>query len=73
MELSLLISDNLALDTITLPLEIYARADLLYLQNKDSLSIQTLDYISYNFPGHSLQDEIYYKKYQFELKVTPLA
>jgi len=64
MDLSLLISDNLALDTITLPLEMYARADLLYLQYKDSLAIQTLDSISFNFPGHSLQDEIYYKKYQ---------
>jgi tetratricopeptide (TPR) repeat protein len=64
MELSLLISDNLALDTITLPLEMYARADLLYLQHKDDLAIQTLDSISLNYPGHSLQDEIYFKKYQ---------
>jgi len=64
MELSLLISDNLALDTITLPLEMYARADLLYLQHKDELAIQTLDSISLNYPGHSLQDEIYFKKYQ---------
>lgn len=64
MELSLLISDNLALDTITLPLEMYATADLLYLQNKDSLAILTLDSISMNYPGHSLQDEIYFKKYE---------
>jgi tetratricopeptide (TPR) repeat protein len=64
MELSLLISDNLALDTITLPLEMYANADLLFLQNKDSLAILTLDSISFNYPGHSLQDEIYFKKYQ---------
>ena len=59
MELSLLISDNLALDTITLPLEMFARADLLYLQHQDLAAIQTLDSISLNFPGHSLQDEIY--------------
>lgn len=64
MELSLLISDNLALDTITLPLEMYANADLLYLQHKDSLAILTLDSISFNYPGHSLQDEIYFKKYE---------
>lgn len=64
MELSLLISDNLALDTITIPLEMYARADLLYLQHKDDESLQTLDSISFNYPGHSLQDEIYFKKYQ---------
>jgi tetratricopeptide (TPR) repeat protein len=64
MDLSLLISDNLALDTITLPLEMFARADLLSLQYKDSLAFQTLDSISMDYPGHSLQDEIYYKKYQ---------
>ncbi len=68
MDLSLLISDNLALDTITLPLEMYARADLLYLQHKDSAAIQTLDSISVNFPGHSLQDEIYFKKYQISFR-----
>jgi tetratricopeptide (TPR) repeat protein len=68
MELSLLISDNLALDTITLPLEMFARADLLYLQHQDNAAIQTLDSISLNFPGHSLQDEIYYKKYQITLR-----
>jgi TolA-binding protein len=64
MDLSLLISDNLALDTISLPLEMYAKADLLFLQYKDSLALQTLDSISTNYPGHSLQDEIYFKKYQ---------
>jgi tetratricopeptide (TPR) repeat protein len=64
MELSLLISDNLALDTISSPLETYARADLLYLQHKDSLAILTLDSISFLYPGHSLQDEIYFKKYE---------
>ncbi len=70
MELSLLISDNLALDTITLPLEMYARADLLYLQHKDLLAIETLDSISLNFPGHSLQDEIFFKKYQIAYRVN---
>ena len=68
MELSLLISDNLALDTISLPLEMYARADLLYLQYKDSLAMQTLDSISFNYPGHSLQDEIYFKKYEMNYR-----
>lgn len=68
MELSLLISDNLALDTITAPLEMYARADLLYLQHQDSAAILTLDSISDLYPGHSLQDEIYYKKYEIAFR-----
>ena len=68
MELSLLISDNLALDTITTPLEMYARADLLYLQHKDEETILTLDSIVELYPGHSLQDEIYLKKYEIAFR-----
>jgi len=68
MELSLLISDNLALDTITEPLEMYARADLLYLQHKDEETILTLDSITELFPGHALQDEIYFKKYEIAFR-----
>jgi len=68
MELSLLINDNLALDTITEPLEIYARADLLALQHRDKEAIVTLDSIVELFPGHSLTDEIYYKKYEIAMQ-----
>jgi tetratricopeptide (TPR) repeat protein len=64
MELSLLILDNLALDTIEIPLLMFARADLLYLQHKDDETLQTLDSITELYPGHSLQDEIYFKKYE---------
>ena len=45
MDLSLLISDNLNLDTTSVPMEIYARADLLYYQNKLEESLNTLDSI----------------------------
>ena len=34
MQLSLLITDNLGLDTSVLPMQIFARAELLYFQNK---------------------------------------
>ena len=68
MELSLLISDNLALDTITTPLEMYARADLLYLQHKNEETTLTLDSIIELYPGHSLQDEIYFKKYEIAFR-----
>jgi TolA-binding protein len=68
MDLSLLISDALAVDTNTAPLLIYARADLLAFQNKDDEAIQTLDSINTLFPNHALADEILYKKAQLELK-----
>lgn len=68
MELSLLISDNLALDTISLPLEMFARADLLYLQHRDTAALSTLDSIATRYPGHSLLDEIIYKRYEIAFR-----
>jgi tetratricopeptide (TPR) repeat protein len=68
MDLSLLISDALAIDTNEAPLMIFARADLLAFQNKDSLAIITLDSINTLFPNHALADDILYKKTNLELK-----
>jgi hypothetical protein len=62
MELSLLIADSYELDTISEPLQIFARGDLLTYQNKDSLAIATYDSILQLFPGHNLQDKILMRK-----------
>jgi len=63
MALSLLISDNIDLsDSNTVPLMMYARADLLSYQNKDNEALVTLDSITSYFPAHSLGDEILFKK-----------
>jgi len=58
IELSLLISDNFNLDTLTEPMEMYARADLLRMQRKFGLARQTLDSLATKHPGHALGDEI---------------
>ncbi len=68
MDLSLLISDALAIDTNVAPLKIFARADLLAFQNKDEQAMITLDSINTLFPNHALADDILYKKAQIELK-----
>ena len=68
MDLSLLISDALAIDTNVVPLMIFAHADLLAFQNKDDLAMITLDSINTLFPNHALADDILYKKAQIELK-----
>ena len=68
MDLSLLINDALAIDSNTVPLLMFARADLLAFQNKDELAIQTLDSIPLLFPNHALADDILYKKAQLEIK-----
>ena len=57
IDLSLLITDNFNLDTLTLPMEMYARADLLRMQRKFNDARTTLDSLSEAFPGHTLDDE----------------
>lgn len=69
LELSLLISDN-TVDSNYVPLAMFSRADLLSFQNKDSLAILTLDSINKEFPGHSLSDDILYKKYMIDFKAA---
>lgn len=67
LELSLLISDN-TVDSNYVPLAMFSRADLLSFQNKDSLALLTLDSINTEFPGHSLSDDILFKKYKIDFK-----
>lgn len=68
MELSLLIQDNLNLDTTTTTMEIYSRADLNIYRNKLDLAYSGLDSIIINYSGHSLVDEALFKQYQIKLK-----
>lgn len=66
--LALLISDNTIMDSNSVALQMFARADLLYYQNKDEAALATLDSIEKNYPAHSLTDDILYKKAQVFLK-----
>lgn len=68
MELSLLISDNTDPDSTTVALGIFARADLLLFRNQDKKAIITLDSITSLFPGHSLSDDVLFKKAEIYLK-----
>ena len=64
MDLSLLIADNYNLDTIDQPMMQFARADLLFFQQKYDEAILTFDSILTLFNGHDLSDEIYFRKYK---------
>jgi tetratricopeptide (TPR) repeat protein len=68
MDLSMQISDALAIDTNVAPLLLFSHADLLAFQNKDELAIRTLDSINALFPNHALADDILYKKAKMALK-----
>jgi tetratricopeptide (TPR) repeat protein len=67
MELSMLIGNNLNLDTTAVPLQMFARADLLFFRNKDAEALATLDSIAEIFPYHSLTDNILYRKAKIEI------
>ncbi|MCD6355493.1 MAG: tetratricopeptide repeat protein [Prolixibacteraceae bacterium] len=67
MALSLLISNNLDLDTTAVPLQMFARADLLFFRKKDSLALTTLDSIADIYPYHSLNDDILFRKSNIEI------
>ncbi len=62
MSLALLIMDNTGMDSITDPLLIYSRADLLDFRNKEDEALSTLDSVLKIYPGHSLTDEVWFKK-----------
>lgn len=62
LKLSVFIIDNLGLDTTLWPMEMYAKADLLYYQNKADEALLVLDSIINIYPNHSLADDILYFK-----------
>jgi len=62
--LSLLITDNFAMDTLTLPMEMFAKAELLTFQNRKDLAVGMYDEILKQWPAHALTDEIYWRKHQ---------
>ena len=58
IDLSLLITDNYAMDTISEPMWLFAQADLLSTQHRYDQARTKLDSIVSIWPGHALEDEI---------------
>lgn len=67
LDLSLLIQEHNDNEANSSALKNYARAELLILQNKLPAATMTLDSISKNYPGHSLQDEILMATYKIDM------
>ena len=64
MRLSIMITDNIGIDTLEAPLLLFAQADLLAYQNKNDEALAMLDSLKRSFPTHTISDDIYYKRYQ---------
>ena len=64
MDLSLLITDNLGLDTSEIPMQTFAKAELFAFQKKYKQAIATFDSLLIAYKGHTLTDEVYWRKYE---------
>ena len=64
MELSLLITDNLGADSNSVPLGMYAHAQLLTFQHRYDEALAELDSITLTYPMHSLSDEVFMERFR---------
>ena len=62
LDLSLVITDAIGVDTNDAPLSMFASAELLVLQHQYDRALARLDSINSLFSEHTLGDDIYYKK-----------
>ena len=62
LELNLLISNNIANDSIQDALKLYAKADLMSYQHKYDQAIDTLDSVLINYKGHAIEDDAVFKQ-----------
>ncbi|PIE49261.1 MAG: hypothetical protein CSA39_03645 [Flavobacteriales bacterium] len=69
LELFLVISDNMAGDTVYTHLEKFAKADLLAYQQKNAAAIDTLQTIIDQYKGRAIEDEALFKQAQLFEKV----
>ncbi len=58
--LSLLIMDNLGMDSTLYPMQLYAEADLLAFRNQNEAALTIYDSLLKAYPQHTLTDETYF-------------
>ncbi|MEI6019833.1 MAG: tetratricopeptide repeat protein [Bacteroidota bacterium] len=69
IDLSLVISDAIGIDTNEAPLKLYAHANLLILQHRFQEAIVKMDSINLLFSNNTLVDDIYFKKADIFMKL----
>ncbi|MCG6189079.1 tetratricopeptide repeat protein [Maribellus maritimus] len=68
LDLSLLIGNNLNMDTTAVPLTMFAKADLLFFQNKPEDAMAVLNGLQEVYPYNSLVDDILFRKAKIEIE-----
>lgn len=69
LDLSLIITDAIGVDTNDAPLKLFSSAELLILQHRYTEAIARMDSINLLFSTNTLGDDIYYKKAQIYFKL----
>ena len=64
LDLSLIITDAIGVDTNDAPLKLFASAELLTLQHRYQEAITRMDSVNLLYTNHTLGDDIFYKKAQ---------
>lgn len=70
MQLSLLIQDNLGLDTTNAAISAYAAVELLLFQNKIGSALMKMDSLAIIYSSHSLADEILWLRAKTNFKLN---
>lgn len=73
LDLSLIITDAIGVDTNDAPLRLFSGAELLILQHRYSEAIARMDSINQLYSNNTLGDDIYYKKAQVYFKLGKYA
>lgn len=68
MQLSLLITDNLGMDSLPDAMKLYADADLLVFQNRFEEAVKKLDTLNGKYPWHGLADESRFLLYKMAMQ-----
>jgi TolA-binding protein len=62
MDLALFIGENMQSDSVGLPLQMFARADLHLFRNHHAQALTVLDSVSTLYPDNALNDDVNYRK-----------
>jgi tetratricopeptide (TPR) repeat protein len=73
LDLSLVITDAIGVDTNSAPLRMFASAELLFIQHRYEDAISRMDSINLQFSTHTLGDDIYFKKAMIYLALGKFA
>lgn len=68
IRLYLTIQDNLGVDTVVKPLEMFAQAQLLIFQRDFDPAMALMDSLMFEFPNHKLADEVLWEKANIALQ-----